>query len=276
MAEPHAAPSSVASSQARSDSDQVNDRLDSWKEIAAYLNRDVTTVQRWEKREGMPVHRHVHDRMGSVYASRAELDAWVRSRNLRGTRQNRNGVTLDDIPIPPPPSPSLQPHSDNAQAWTTQVGLSPGSKISIPKLRWLLLAACVAVIFSVSVWIRHQRQPADPPIRSLAVLPLDDLSPGTREEYFADGMTDELITELAKIPNLRVVSRASVMQVKGTRKPLAQIGRELNVDAIVEGSVVRSGARVRHYGPAYRCPERQASLGTVFRGTTRRCPLAAR
>src|SRR5450432_3619068 len=56
------------------------ERLDSWKEIAAYLNRDVTTVQRWEKREGMPVHRHLHDRMGSVYASRAELDAWARSR----------------------------------------------------------------------------------------------------------------------------------------------------------------------------------------------------
>src|SRR6202030_1732364 len=50
------------------------DRLDSWKEIAAYLDRDVTTVQRWEKREGMPVHRHLHDRMGSVYASRTELD----------------------------------------------------------------------------------------------------------------------------------------------------------------------------------------------------------
>jgi Tol biopolymer transport system component len=61
---------------------QSEDRLDSWKEIAAYLKRDVTTVQRWEKREEMPVHRHLHDRMGSVYASRAELDAWTRSRNL--------------------------------------------------------------------------------------------------------------------------------------------------------------------------------------------------
>src|SRR6266478_6893790 len=59
------------------------DRLDSWKEIAAYLNRDVTTVQRWEKREGMPVHRHQHDRMGSVYAFSSELDAWVQSRRLR-------------------------------------------------------------------------------------------------------------------------------------------------------------------------------------------------
>ncbi|MBV9436828.1 MAG: PD40 domain-containing protein [Acidobacteria bacterium] len=62
---------------------QAEDRLDSWKEIAAYLNRDVTTVQRWEKREGMPVHRHQHDRIGSVYASRAELEAWARSRARR-------------------------------------------------------------------------------------------------------------------------------------------------------------------------------------------------
>ena len=58
------------------------DRLDSWKEIAAYMKRDVTTVQRWEKREGMPVHRHVHDKMGSVYAFRTDLDAWAQSRNL--------------------------------------------------------------------------------------------------------------------------------------------------------------------------------------------------
>jgi hypothetical protein len=61
---------------------EMGDRLNSWKEIAAYLNRDVTTVQRWERREGMPVHRHFHDRMGSVWASRAELDAWVGSRKV--------------------------------------------------------------------------------------------------------------------------------------------------------------------------------------------------
>src|ERR1700676_4263770 len=62
------------------------ERLDSWKEIAAYLGRDVTTVQRWEKREGMPVHRHLHDRMGSVNASRAEVDAWGRGRSLRAAQ----------------------------------------------------------------------------------------------------------------------------------------------------------------------------------------------
>lgn len=69
---------------------QTEDRLDSWKEIAAYFNRDVTTVQRWEKRERMPVRRHVHDRMGSVYAFRADLDAWARSRNLPVVQENGN------------------------------------------------------------------------------------------------------------------------------------------------------------------------------------------
>src|SRR5947209_11904664 len=78
------------------------DRLDSWKEIAAYLNRDVTTVQRWEKREGMPVHRHLHDKQGSVYASRAELDAWARSRNLPPPQENGNNASSANPPAPPP------------------------------------------------------------------------------------------------------------------------------------------------------------------------------
>jgi Tol biopolymer transport system component len=85
------------------------DRLDSWKEIAAFLNRDVTTVQRWEKREGMPVHRHLHDRMGSVYASRAELDAWTQSRNPRPAQENGNGVAPSPLAAPPiaiTPSPT--------------------------------------------------------------------------------------------------------------------------------------------------------------------------
>src|SRR5579862_4066583 len=69
------------------------DRLDSWKEIAAYLGRDVTTVQRWEKREGMPVHRHVHDKVGSVYTSRSELDAWTRSRSPLTTKGNGNDAS---------------------------------------------------------------------------------------------------------------------------------------------------------------------------------------
>jgi Tol biopolymer transport system component len=77
-------------------------RLDSWKEIATYLGRDMTTVQRWEKREGMPVHRHLHDKRGSVYASRAELDAWVCSRNLPAAQESGNTTSLSNSPALPP------------------------------------------------------------------------------------------------------------------------------------------------------------------------------
>jgi serine/threonine protein kinase/predicted negative regulator of RcsB-dependent stress response len=82
-------------------------------------------------------------------------------------------------------------------------------------------------------------------IKSLAVLPLENLSGDTSQEYFADGMTESLITDLAKIGSLRVISRPSVVQYKGGHKPLPDIGRELNVDAVLIGSVVRSGDRVR-------------------------------
>ena len=75
------------------------DRLDSWKEIAAYLKRDVTTVQRWEKGEGMPVHRHLHDKVGSVYASRGELDGWARGRNLPAAQEK--GAPSPDPAAPP-------------------------------------------------------------------------------------------------------------------------------------------------------------------------------
>jgi serine/threonine protein kinase/TolB-like protein/Tfp pilus assembly protein PilF len=87
----------------------------------------------------------------------------------------------------------------------------------------------------------------EPPLRiqSLAVLPLENLMGDPAQEYFVDGMTEELIATLGKLSALRVISRTSVMQYKGTRKPLPQIGRELDVDAVVEGSVLRAGDRVR-------------------------------
>jgi len=84
-----------------------------------------------------------------------------------------------------------------------------------------------------------------PKIESIAVLPLVNLSGDAEQEYFADGMTEELITNLGKISALRVISRTSVMRYKGTKKPLPEIARELNVDAVVEGTVRRSGNRVR-------------------------------
>src|SRR5512138_3413395 len=79
-----------------------DDRLDSWNEIAAYLKRDVTTVQRWEKREGMPVHRHVHDKLGALYAFKSELDDWARRRTADAERR----VESQTLPASTVPSPS--------------------------------------------------------------------------------------------------------------------------------------------------------------------------
>lgn len=91
-------------------------------------------------------------------------------------------------------------------------------------------------------WLRRQ---SNPPIQSLVVLPLENLSGDPAEDYFADGMTDALITDLSRIGALRVISRTSSMHYKGARKSLPQIARELNVDGVVEGTVTRSGNRVR-------------------------------
>ena len=93
--------------------------------------------------------------------------------------------------------------------------------------------------------VRNLRASAAPRIQSIAVLPLENLSSDPAQEYFADGMTDELITDLASIASLRVISRTSAAHYKGTRKTLPEIARELNVDAVVEGSVSRSVNKVR-------------------------------
>ncbi|HEV2827608.1 MAG TPA: tetratricopeptide repeat protein, partial [Pyrinomonadaceae bacterium] len=112
-----------------------------------------------------------------------------------------------------------------------------------------LMALGVVLIIAALVYARFFRQssktatPSE--IRSLALLPLDNLSGNTSQDYFADGMTDALISDLARVGALRVMSLPSVMQYKGTRKSLSEIGRELNVDAVLTGSVVRSGERVR-------------------------------
>jgi serine/threonine protein kinase/tetratricopeptide (TPR) repeat protein len=107
----------------------------------------------------------------------------------------------------------------------------------------LVLLACVAIVLRVVI---RSRAPSESTrIGSLAVLPLESLSAGADSGYLADGMTAALITNLAKIRALRVVSRTSVMRYKGVRKALPQIGRELNVDAIVAGTIEQIGERVR-------------------------------
>lgn len=191
------------------------DRLDSWKEIAAYLGREVRTVQGWEKNEGLPIHRHQHARQGSVYAFRAELDAWRQARK-----------TIADAPGPVPVEESVPPAHQRAP--------------------WILLASGVAVAL-VAGWLLKDtfRKPASGTLSSVVVLPFLDLSPQKDQEYFSDGLTEEIIDALSRVPDLRVVARTSAFAFKGKANDVRKIGQQLNVSAVLEGSVRKSGDQLR-------------------------------
>jgi TolB-like protein/Flp pilus assembly protein TadD len=135
---------------------------------------------------------------------------------------------------------------------TSSLSLPAASRARRPFRRWALVLVGLLVLSALLLGLnagglRERLSGNGNPtrIQSLAVLPLENLSGDASQDYFADGMTESLITDLAKIGALRVISRPSVMQYKGARKPLPEIGRELNVDAVLIGSVVRSGERVR-------------------------------
>jgi len=199
-------------------------RLDSWKEIATYLGRDVTTVQRWERQEGMPVHRHLHHKRGSVYALSSELDAWRQRRNLR---------------------------SEEEQELALEAAGPSARQTTVPRgRRWLILGSSAVVLTAIvslayfATWMRA-KDASRAKIRSLAVLPLQNLSGDPSQDYIADGMTEELIGRLSGIHGLRVISRTSTMHLKNTQLSVPEIARMLAVEAIVEGSLVREGHQIR-------------------------------
>ena len=219
------------------------DRLDSWKEIAAYLRRGVSTVQRWEREDGLPVHRLPHSKLGSVYALRTEMDRWWEQRGQKLTGPG-DGVP-DEQEVE-----GARAKDSAGTANLPMVVVKPAQGAGTPRF-WLVaaglllgLAAVVAAIPSLRAQLFSYFAPQRE-IHSIAVLPLINLSRDPEQEYFADGMTEELITELARINALKVISHTSVMQYKGVRKPLPQIARELNVDGVVEGTVLREGGQLR-------------------------------
>jgi TolB-like protein/Flp pilus assembly protein TadD len=214
-------------------------RLDSWKEIAAYLNRDVTTVQRWEKREGMPVHRHVHDKRGSVYALTAELDEWIHSRRLRVDEPEEKDEPQEKAATEvPPAAPSSQISGQIGQDATA----ADNTRL------WIALAAILCICLLAAAWLVFRHRAAARValrIRSLAVLPLRNLSGNPEQDYLADGITEALIGRLAGIHDLRVISHTSVIRFKNPQISIPEIARTLGVDAVVEGSVIREGDRIR-------------------------------
>ena len=133
--------------------------------------------------------------------------------------------------------------------WDAQPSTGPALARRRPYTAIVVGAAALLLLLLFAGWQllgpSASSLPAPGSIRSIAVLPLDNLSGDPAQEYFADGMTDAMISSLARIGSLRVISRTSVMQFKGARKPLPEIARELGVDAVLEGSFAREGERVR-------------------------------
>src|ERR1700722_7872393 len=146
------------------------------------------------------------------------------------------------VSAPPIETPTSQPTQSEPEA-TPQAERKRLSRIH------LRLGAVAAIILIAGVpalrYLRNLLSPHRLQVNSIAILPLRNLSGDPTEDYFADGMTDELITQMAKVSSLRVASAVSAMRYKNTTLSTRQLGRELNVDAFVEGSVLRSGNRVR-------------------------------
>ena len=211
-------------------SERPSERLESWKEIAVYLGRDVTTVQRWEKRERMPVHRHLHDKRGSVYALAPELDQWLQGRRVQLTE----------------PKEELGPEQKTEAPAEPQI--DRGASAAQPVRRGIALAGVGVLTLLALALLLFRGRPAiapSPKIGSLAVLPLKNLTGDPTQEYLADGMTEALIGRLSRMHGLHVISRTSVMRFKNSQISAPEIARMLRVDALVEGSVMRENNRIR-------------------------------
>jgi transcriptional activator of cad operon len=191
-----------------------DERLESWKKIAAYLRRDVRTVQRWEETNGLPVHRHQRANRALPYAYKKELDAWW-------TRQSG---------------------SDPALVQETAVESPPSRRKVFIAVAAVLVLGVAGVHVALS--LLGAGGAAVPP-KSVAVLAFVDLSEDMANEEFADGISEELIDRLNRIPELKVPAPTSTFYFKNKQVPVADIGRSLGVAYVLDGSVRKSGEQVR-------------------------------
>jgi TolB-like protein/tetratricopeptide (TPR) repeat protein len=227
-------------------------KLDSWKEIAEYLGREVRTVQRWEKIESLPVHRHGHQKRATVYAYAGELDDWFKR------RQPKDDPEADAAFVPEPepadndddagaaaPSAAETP-SSGLQARTPAQTIAPPAPRPRKLLPSILIYAAILGALALGVyraWLRF-RTPVPDEIR-LVVLPFANLSGDPKQDYLSAGLTDVITTQLGRLDpkRLRVIAPTSAKTVSG--KPIAEIRKGLNVQYILEGSVQPVASQVR-------------------------------
>jgi TolB-like protein/tetratricopeptide (TPR) repeat protein len=227
-------------------------RFDSWKEIAAYLKREVRTVQRWEKTEGLPIRRHQHQKQGSVFAYKSELDAW---------RTDRQSVI--DAPDPSEASepldraePALVEEDSEADGQLpVEVAEGSGSSRAAPPgaPKGRIIAAAIVFVALCGVgyfyggtiynWLKpHPKLTGK---ARLVVLPFKNLGNDQSDDVFCRGLTEAMTTQLGRLDpeHLGVMASGTASLVKD--QPIAEIRQKLNVDYVLEGSVVRSGNQMR-------------------------------
>src|SRR5713226_1392042 len=217
-------------------------KLVSWKEIATHLGREVRTVQRWETTEGLPIHRHEHQKKSTVYAYAGELDDWYKKRQ-----------PVDD----PDADAAFVPDPDTLEAGSTTGNGDPVVPIPIPLpvlptpssigKRIAVAAAAVAIfsLLSYGVYRWSHGAAATPDKIRLVVLPFANLSGDPKQDYLSAGLTDVITTQLGRLDpeHLRVIAPTSAKVMSG--KSIAEIRQKLDVQYILEGSVQPVANQIR-------------------------------
>jgi len=224
-------------------------RLESWGEIAAYLRREIRTVQRWERYQGLPIRRLQIGKLGSVYAFRSELDKWYRERQPpaengdEDAEKSANGEVAAHVAV----STEREEEKSNGQ---TSGGQAPPLRPRITRLHitiTLLALIVLAVIIPSTYFVlggHFTARSTTGKIR-LVVLPFANLSGDPQQDYFSAGLTDEMITQLGRLDpdRLGVIAATASKLIAG--KSIAEIGRTFDVQYALEGSARRAGNHVR-------------------------------
>src|SRR5713226_3455076 len=229
-------------------------KLVSWKEIASYLGREVRTVQRWEGTEGLPVHRHEHQKKSTVYAFTSELDEWFKN------RQPVDDPEADAAFIPEPETSDASSGTETPDlpALTSatapiDVPVTPPVIVSVKTAspsagkRVIIALFALGILCALSLGVYRWLHPIDSTVEKvrIAVLPFTYLSGDSKPDYITAGLTDVIRTKLGQLdpPHLGVIAATSSKIV--STQPITEIGRTLNVKYVLEGSVQRAGNQVR-------------------------------
>src|SRR5713226_2001669 len=215
-------------------------KLVSWKEIASYLGREVRTVQRWERTEGLPVHRHEHQKKSTVYAYTSELDEWFKK------RQPVDDPEADAAFIPEPEI--SEANADTEPVPTPLPIVDPAKPVPPPVGKRVIIALfALGILCALSLGVYRWLHPIDSTVEKvrIAVLPFTYLSGDSKPDYITAGLTDVIRTKLGQLdpPHLGVIAATSSKIVSS--QPITEIGRTLNVRYVLEGSVQRAGNQVR-------------------------------